>query len=88
MQLEHEINDCTTHPPTLGCSHPTSQSFADAGLGDVGSAIEHELVIAPPDWERRYGLRHGAAFGLAHGLDQLSLFRSGAGAGTRASGLI
>ena len=54
---------------------PTQQSFADAGLGDVGSCIQHELVIAPPDWERRYGLRHGAAFGLAHGLDQLSLFR-------------
>ncbi|KAI3436703.1 hypothetical protein D9Q98_006118 [Chlorella vulgaris] len=50
-------------------------TFADAGLGDVGASIQHEHVIAPPDWEQRYGLRHGAAFGLAHGLDQLSIFR-------------
>ena len=57
------------------------QSFADAGLGDVGASIQHELVIAPPDWAARYGLRHGAAFGLAHGLDQLSLFRWGRGWG-------
>lgn len=59
--------------PMLPC--PALQTFADAGLGDVGAAVQHEHVIAPPDWARRYGLRHGAAFGLAHGLDQLSLFR-------------
>ena len=53
------------------------QTLAEAGLGDVGAAIQHETVIAPPDWEQRYGLRHGAAFGLAHGLDQLSIFRWG-----------
>lgn len=52
---------------------PTPQTLEEAGLGDVGAAIRHERVIAPPDWRARYGLRHGAAFGLAHGLDQLSL---------------
>jgi phytoene desaturase (3,4-didehydrolycopene-forming) len=51
------------------------QTLAEAGLGDVGAAIQHETVITPPDWQQRYGLRHGAAFGLAHGLDQLSIFR-------------
>lgn len=49
--------------------------MADAGLGDVGSAIQHESVTGPPAWEAAHGLRHGAAFGLSHGLDQLSLFR-------------
>lgn len=48
-----------------------------AGVGDVGPLIEQELVIDPVEWERRYGLRHGAAFGLSHGLNQLSLFRPG-----------
>jgi phytoene desaturase (3,4-didehydrolycopene-forming) len=51
------------------------QTFAKAGLGDVGSLIQHESVTSPPEWRQRYGLRHGAAFGLAHGLDQLSVFR-------------
>lgn len=52
------------------------QTFAEAGVGDdVGSSIQHEEVITPPDWQQRYGLRHGAAFGLGHDLDQLSLFR-------------
>ncbi len=32
-------------------------------------------VIAPPEWRRRYGVEHGAAFGLSHGLDQLAVFR-------------
>lgn len=56
------------------------RSFAAAGVGggaEIGAMIERELVIAPPAWEERYGVRHGAAFGLAHGLDQLSLFRPG-----------
>jgi phytoene dehydrogenase-like protein len=26
-------------------------------------------------WQRRYGVEHGAAFGLSHGLNQLSVFR-------------
>ena len=39
--------------------------------------IEHEVIISPPEWEEKYGLRYGAAFGLSHGLDQLSLFRPG-----------
>ena len=66
----------TTAPaPPASCRPFPLQTFREAGLGDVGSAIQHEFVIAPPDWQRMYGLRHGAAFGLSHGLDQLSLFR-------------
>lgn len=54
------------------------QTFRDTpGIGDLSSRIVEELVIAPPDWAQRYGLRHGAAFGLSHGLDQLSVFRPG-----------
>lgn len=54
------------------------RAFAAAGVGDdVESLIQHELVITPPEWEARYGLRHGAAFGLSHGLAQLSVFRPG-----------
>lgn len=53
------------------------RAFKEAGVGDLEGMIEHEVVISPPEWEERYGLRHGAAFGLSHGLDQLSLFRPG-----------
>ena len=55
------------------------QRFAEAGLGDVGAAIINETVTTPADWRQRYGLRHGAAFGLSHGLDQLSIMRWGDG---------
>ena len=45
----------------------------------TGDAFEEHIVaekiINPVEWRRRYNLRYGAAFGLAHGLDQLSLFR-------------
>jgi phytoene desaturase (3,4-didehydrolycopene-forming) len=50
-------------------------SFIAAGVGDVSSMIANEMVITPPQWKERYGVQHGAAFGLSHTLDQLSLFR-------------
>jgi phytoene desaturase (3,4-didehydrolycopene-forming) len=53
------------------------RTLRDAGAGDVEPHILHEVVIDPPQWQRRYGLVHGAAFGLAHGLNQLSLLRPG-----------
>ncbi|GAB4816450.1 hypothetical protein N2152v2_003496 [Parachlorella kessleri] len=53
------------------------QAFKESGVGDIEASISHELVITPDQWTQRYGLRHGAAFGLAHGLDQLSVFRPG-----------
>jgi phytoene dehydrogenase-like protein len=50
-------------------------------LGDsVGlqqSDILRETVRAPPGWRQLYGLEHGAAFGLSHGLDQLAILRPG-----------
>ncbi len=52
-------------------------SFVTAGLGNVGAHICAERVIAPPDWRAATGVRHGAAFGLAHGLGQLSALRPG-----------
>jgi hypothetical protein len=51
------------------------QAFKESGVGDIESCITDELVITPDQWAQRYGLRHGAAFGLAHGIDQLSVFR-------------
>jgi phytoene desaturase (3,4-didehydrolycopene-forming) len=50
-------------------------SFKSAGIGDVSKLIAHEMVITPPQWKERYGVQYGAAFGLSHTLDQLSLFR-------------
>jgi phytoene desaturase (3,4-didehydrolycopene-forming) len=51
-------------------------SFKAAGIADdVSTMISHEMVITPPQWKERYGVQHGAAFGLSHSLDQLSLFR-------------
>ena len=37
--------------------------------------IEEEFVIDPIEWERRYGIEHGAVFGLSHGMLQLATFR-------------
>jgi len=51
------------------------ESLRVSGVGDIGPFISRELVISPPEWEQRYGMQYGAAFGLSHGLDQLSLFR-------------
>jgi phytoene desaturase (3,4-didehydrolycopene-forming) len=51
--------------------------LSEAGAGDIAPHITDEFVISPPEWRGRYGLAHGAAFGLAHGLNQLSLLRPG-----------
>ncbi|GBF88243.1 phytoene dehydrogenase [Raphidocelis subcapitata] len=55
------------------------RTLRDSGAADLTppGAIASEFVITPPEWRRRYGLTHGAAFGLAHGLNQLSLLRPG-----------
>jgi phytoene desaturase (3,4-didehydrolycopene-forming) len=55
------------------------RTLRDAGVADGGleAAIVQETVIDPPEWRQRYGLTHGAAFGLSHGLNQLSLLRPG-----------
>ncbi|CAN0422616.1 unnamed protein product, partial [Hapterophycus canaliculatus] len=50
---------------------------ASAGMEGFGDSIVGETVYAPWDWRDRYNLRRGAVFGLAHGLNQLSLFRPG-----------
>jgi phytoene dehydrogenase-like protein len=34
-----------------------------------------ETVTTPPQWQHLYGLEHGAAFGMSHGLNQLAAFR-------------
>lgn len=53
--------------------------FLTEATGDAfQDHIVGEKVIDPTEWRRRYGLRFGAAFGLSHGLDQLSLFRPSA----------
>lgn len=51
------------------------RAFQQAGVGDVGPHIVAESVRTPGEWRDLYGLQHGAAFGLDHGLDQLSIFR-------------
>ena len=55
------------------------RALREAGAGDLEApgAIADEFVITPPQWRARYGLAHGAAFGLSHGLNQLSLLRPG-----------
>lgn len=50
-------------------------SMQASGVNISSDMIVREMVISPPEWQKRYGLQHGAAFGLAHGLGQLSLFR-------------
>ncbi|GIL73546.1 hypothetical protein Vretimale_5240 [Volvox reticuliferus] len=53
------------------------RSLAEAGITDVRQHIVDELVIDPTEWRERYSLAHGAAFGLSHGLTQLSVLRPG-----------
>lgn len=55
-------------------------SLEASGIGsaaEIRALIGREAVVTPPAWRTHYGLRHGAAFGLAHGLQQLSVFRPG-----------
>jgi phytoene desaturase (3,4-didehydrolycopene-forming) len=51
------------------------EAFREIGEAGIEKKIGKELIIDPVDWEQRYGLKYGAAFGLSHGLRQLSLFR-------------
>ncbi|KAL6754674.1 hypothetical protein V8C86DRAFT_2696089 [Haematococcus lacustris] len=44
---------------------------------DFLSKVVDEFVIDPPEWRQRYGIEHGAAFGMSHSLDQLAAFRPG-----------
>lgn len=63
------------------CTLPSTAWFSHiavcrvAGVGDIESRISSELVITPSMWAERYGLKHGAAFGLSHGLGQLAALR-------------
>jgi phytoene dehydrogenase-like protein len=51
------------------------RAFREAGVGDIRPHLVQETVRTPVDWQDMYGLQYGAAFGLDHGLDQLSVFR-------------
>lgn len=55
------------------------RTLRDTGVADgkLEEAIVRELVIEPRQWKLRYNLTHGAAFGLSHGLSQLSVLRPG-----------
>lgn len=50
-------------------------SFAAAGVELTEETIVMETVTTPPQWQQLYGLEHGAAFGMSHGLNQLAAFR-------------
>eukprot|EP00775_Hariotina_reticulata_P005714 gene5714-5954_t len=52
-------------------------AFAAAGIPIAASNILYEEVRDPRQWRETYSLEHGAAFGMAHGLDQLALLRPG-----------
>jgi phytoene desaturase len=46
-----------------------------AGMTDLGKHVVVEHVYTPLDWRDQFNLRHGAAFGLAHGINQVGYFR-------------
>lgn len=50
-------------------------SMATAGIDIREEHIKHEDIRDPLQWQQLYGLEHGAAFGLSHGLAQLAIFR-------------
>lgn len=47
------------------------------GMADWAQSIRHEHTITPVQWQREYALSRGAVFGIASGLNQLSIFRPG-----------
>ncbi|GAB5366852.1 hypothetical protein AAMO2058_001179400 [Amorphochlora amoebiformis] len=51
------------------------QRFEDAGMKDFRSHIVGESIRTPTQWREKYNLRRGSVFGLAHPMQQLSLFR-------------
>ncbi len=48
--------------------------FREAGK-DIEGAIVSESVTTPSEWRDRFNIKHGAVFGLSHGLTQLAAFR-------------
>ncbi len=46
-----------------------------AGMTDLGKHVVVEHIKTPFDWRDEFNLRHGAAFGLAHGMTQVGYFR-------------
>lgn len=46
-------------------------------MGDWAQSIVGESSITPAQWQREYALSRGAVFGLASGLNQLSVLRPG-----------
>uniref|UniRef100_A0A7S2XFR3 Phytoene desaturase n=1 Tax=Lotharella oceanica TaxID=641309 RepID=A0A7S2XFR3_9EUKA len=51
------------------------QRFEDAGMADFRSSIVDESIRGPLEWKALFNLRRGSVFGIAHPMDQLSLFR-------------
>ena len=49
----------------------------EGNVGELRGRIIHEKVLDPKAWGEMYGLAHGAAFGLSHGLNQLAVTRPG-----------
>jgi phytoene desaturase (3,4-didehydrolycopene-forming) len=49
--------------------------FEEAGHGDLRTHIKHESVTTPTQWREKFNIKHGAVFGLSHGLTQLAAFR-------------
>ena len=48
--------------------------FKEAGK-DIEKNIVSESVTTPSQWQERFNIKHGAVFGLSHGLTQLAAFR-------------
>lgn len=46
-----------------------------AGLTDLGKHTVVEHIVTPHHWREMFNLRHGAAFGLGHGMNQVGFFR-------------
>jgi phytoene desaturase len=49
--------------------------LAAAGITDLGQHIKFEVCYGPLDWQRRFNLARGAAFGLSHNFMQVGYLR-------------
>ena len=80
--LDEQVGDTIASMPQMasiscrGCrGHLQRCPIYACLLSSCSSSRAGAQVITPPEWRQRYGVEHGAAFGLSHGLDQLAVFR-------------
>ena len=73
--LDDDANDALVDDWIAKARAAVYERLKKSAGADIAPHVVHERVIDPREWRDGLGLRRGSVFGLAHGLDQLALFR-------------